>query len=219
MSERLVARLNGNGKINDASGTLLIVVVTAVAIVIIWFFYKTSISCSSQVLSTPLKAVVSPVPPIVKAIPPPAPSSEKVKVVKVNADSSEPYETTQLNQDTIENPDFLMQIGRDPMTQVRNQVKNIDDLPYSTPQDLLGIDAVLQADAQVQAEDATLHTGSTLMFGSGINTPPNLRKGWNPYVGDVQIASALNQQVNTQSVTSSDRVALGYFNSGPDDGS
>jgi len=225
MSERLVRLNGGNGKGSDSSGTLLVIVVTVAAIVIIWFFYKTSIGCQSTpptttpptALRAPLKAVVSPAPPVVK--PSSQPDDEKVKVVKVKADSAEPYETSQLNQDTIENPDFLMQIGREPMTEVRNKVKSIDDIQYSTPQDLLGIDAVLQADQQVQAEDTTLHTGASLIFGTGINTPRNLRGGMNWYAGDVQPTSNVAQQINQQSVTSSSKVNYGYFGSPSDDGS
>ena len=229
MSDRLITRINGNnGKCDDSAKTLLIIIVIAVAVAIIWYFYKFSNMMSSGSLPSqqttrarPLRAVVSPVRPSVGVPVPrtqatPAPSDEKVKVVKVKADSIEPYEQTQLANDTIENPDFLMQIGRDPMTEVRNKIKTIDDLQYSTPQDLLGVDAVLQADAQVQAEDVTLHTGTSTMFGTGINTSSVIRGRQNPYIGDVAVAPAINQQVVALGATQSDRLNPGYIGSAYD---
>jgi hypothetical protein len=230
MSERIVTRINGsNGKGDDSAKTLLIIIVAAVAVAIFWYLYKSSSSGSSFFPQTtlqarplrPLRAVVSPAPPVVKATPAPPtpapapipggpPSEEKVKVVKVKANSTEPYEKFQLNQDTIEDPDFLMAIGRDPMTEVRNKVKTIDDLQYTTPQDLLGVDAVLQADAQMQAEDVSLHTGMSTMFGTGINTNANIRALGNPYAGNVPIVPAVTSQITTVGVSQSDRLNAGW---------
>lgn len=209
MSEvSLFTRLNGNGiskKVGDKTmKTILISVLVVVILILVgWTIWKTMYSSTNQ----NLKAVVSPVRPMLK----PPVSNEKVRVVKVSGGNNpnEAYDNADLGEDTISDPDFLMGIGKDSMADVRNQKKTIDDIQYSSPQDLLGIDSVLQADALVQAEDKS-KTASIGLINPGTVTPRYIRGGQNPYSGDIVITPQTNQSVVSASVTSSTNVNTGW---------
>jgi hypothetical protein len=225
MSEAsLFTRLNGNGiskKIGDAANTKTIIIGVLVVFVLIligWAIWKSMKSSSSstpmQTSSPNLRAVVSPVMPTRSPAPKmqaatPQVSNEKVKVVKVNGSPSEPYDTAGLGEDTVSDPDFLMGIGKDSMADVTNAKKTIDDMQYSSPQDLLGIDSVLQADALVQAEDKS-KTASIGIINPHTVTPRNLTTGVDFIRGDLTIAPQANQSVVGQSVSSSTSVHSGW---------
>jgi Family of unknown function (DUF5850) len=202
-----------------------IVVVALICIVLVWLYVKSGQKQGYKVVDiagqryltyddeTAVNTRPNPLPPAVPATPttPATTTARRRKEgfeANAEGETEQGYTPSSGNEQTIFDPDFYLDLGKDGMKNAKNRMKSFEEIKYTTPQQLMAPDAATELDNIVQSETVQ-HVVSSGLIGR-TNTSRAQRESSDMLRGDLPIAPVMNTSV--VQLADPNSVNSGYYN-------